>query len=878
MTITFGAICSFLQSVENISKRQPRLPPKQERDVIREITTNWFINQRQDLDDPTVNGGAVLSALFPHRRKDRVYGLQAPLLAKRLTTLLDFSHGQKALFNDWKTGQIGDLGAYTERAMATWDGTFQTKQVIPIERIERLLVQLAAKYRFSDAAVRKQRDWQTNTNTEMKNIFIRLESWEAKWLVRLLLRDHSTIELDERHVCGQYHFLLPDLLMFQNDFDAVFGMLRRELSGYPATPLPSEETALRIEAAQKLNAVVGVKVGRPTFYKAWSFEHCFRLLGNRAWASEIKYDGEYCEIHVDMDQSPNNIKIFSKNGKDATTDRGMLHSTIRSALRMGRADCLFKSKCVVLGEMVVYSDREKKILPFSKIRKHVSRSGSFLGTWQDSLPHAWEHLMIVFFDVLVVDSQATLRHSFQNRRNVLRKLVSAVPGRSMRSEWTLLDFKAGGGMEDLKQAFARTLARRQEGLVLKPLHAPYFPLLTEQGNGHAKFFVKMKKDYLGDMGGERDFGDFAVVGASFDPQIAPQSGLIPLHWTHFYLGCCMNQTAVRGTGAKTRFKIVAVLGLDTCIPKSDVKYLNIQGYVRQVPVRSGGLNDVFEVEYCIGLQKRMTVVFKKPFVAEVLGGGFEKLPNEDFEMLRHPRMKKVHHDRTWEDCVTMEDLVRMADEKWGVPDADKLVDGHARDVALLAKKYAKRIGSSQVSMTTDDTTQGTTQQTTPRTTQETPEVTVNQTVHVTLAQTSDAVVDETQQQSHSSVTAQYSEAGSTQRRGINASRESRILVREDTSDRLTEISSTARPITEPSKPPQCITETAMSVAMKRSFTAPISPPTIKRRRVLSLLDAAGANRNLGSFDFDSQNKTIHIYANKGLKVRVHTNLLERNIG
>lgn len=174
MTITFGAICSLLQSVENICICQPRLPPRQEKESIREIITNWFKNQRHNLDHPETNGGAVLSALFPHRRKDRVYGLQAPLLAKKLVTLLGFGHGQRALFDGWKTGKIGDLGAYTERTMAQWDGTFKTKHAFPIERIDRLLVQLAAKYRFSDEAIRQQRDWHIKTDTELKEIFLSL--------------------------------------------------------------------------------------------------------------------------------------------------------------------------------------------------------------------------------------------------------------------------------------------------------------------------------------------------------------------------------------------------------------------------------------------------------------------------------------------------------------------------------------------------------------------------------------------------------------------------------------------------------------------------------------------------------------------------------
>jgi DNA ligase-4 len=884
MTITFGVICSLLQSLENISTRKPRLLPKEEKESVREIISNWFSNQRDALDDPETNGGAVLSALFPHRRKDRVYGLQPPLLAKKLANLLAFNNGQRALFEGWKTGAHGDLGVYTERAMKPWDGTFTSKRAFPIERIDQLLVQLAAKYRFSDEAIRKKRNWDVKTDTELKEIFVRLESWEAKWLVRLILRDHCTVELDEKFVLEQYHFLLPELLMFQNDFEAVFGMLRGELSCYPAVPEPGQERSMRIEAAQKLKAVVGVKVARPTFHKAWSFKHCFQLVGKRAWAAEVKYDGEYCEIHVDLDNTERDTKIFSKNGKDATADREPLHNTIRNALRIGRADCMFKKKCIVLGEMVLYSDKEKKIMPFSKIRKHISRSGSFMGTLQDSLPHEWEHLMIVFFDVLVLDNGPVLRHCLQDRRKILRDLVQAIPGRSMRSEWTLLDFKTGDGITDLKQTFARTMANRQEGLVLKPLHAPYFPLFSEQGNRQAGFFIKMKKDYLADMGGERDLGDFAVIGASFDAQVAPKTDLKPLHWTHFHLGCCTNKDAVQRTGAKPTFKVVTSLSLDKCIPKHDVKYMNIQGYVRQATLLEDGSTAEFDIKESKGYDRRMTAVFKKPFVTEILGGGFEKLQNENFEMLRHPRVKKVHHDRTWEDTVTMEELERMAEEKWEVPDAEKL-DGHAKDVALLVKKYVKEMGGSQLTVTTDDTTQQTTQRTTPRSTQETPRRTPLK--PVVQSSSGGAVVEETQQHKYTTVSStQCSADRSTQGKGIRASREVRILVREDTSERLNTFALPTPNPTAPavpassasiSSPPKSSTLSNLSTTTtkKRSFTELVSPPNAKRRKILSPLQSSGGNRHLGAFDYDSQERTIHIYAKEGLKVQIHTGSPEK---
>ena len=888
MTISFNAICSLLQSTENITTHRPRLPPKQEKGSIQQTTANWFNNHRATLDDPSTDGGAVLSALFPHRRKDRVYGLQTPLLAKKLSRLLNFNHGQKALFDGWKTGKHGDLGVYLERTLKPWDGTFSSKRPVSIKRVDQLLTQLAARYRFSDPAVRSHRDWHLSADEELKGILVRLESWEAKWLVRIVLRDYCTIALDEHLIFEQYHFLLPDLLVFQNDFDAVFGMLRGELSGYPAVPGNLEERSMRMEAARKLKPIVGVKVGRPAFKKAWSFKHCFQLVGQHAWAAENKYDGEYCEIHIDLCRAPQDIQIFSKNGKDATSDREALHATIREALRIGRPDCAFKSKCIVLGEMVLYSDKEKRIMPFSKIRKHISRSGSFIGTLQDSLPHEWEHLMIVFFDVLVLDDKPVLRHCLQERRNLLRDLVQVKPGRSMRSEWSLLDFKTGDGITDLKEIFARNLASRQEGLVLKPLHAPYFPLIYGQGSRRPGYFIKLKKDYLGDMGGERDLGDFAIIGASFDAQIAPKSDLKPLHWTHFHLGCCTNKVAVQRTGVKPSFKIVATVSLDQCIPKPDLKYLNVHGHIRKANMHQDGSTDDFGIEHSKSYDRRITTTFRVPFVAEILGGGYEKVQNETFEMLRHPRVKKLHNDRTWEDCVTLEELEHMAKQKWDVPNADKL-DGHAKDVAVLAAKYVRE---SQTSYSTYKTTQDTAQ-TTPR---KSSEASSNPTP-------SDAVVQETQQPTLNTYTTASSSphhSGSTQGMGTRASRQVRILVRRDTAERL----ALATPLKPPPPAPLLISPTVLTPSstaplptphrlpatalLPPSSTAPgplasrkraaqladfVSPPAVRRRiKGRTPLKDFGANgvRSLGAFEYESQEGVIHIYAKEGLKVHVHT--------
>ncbi|EOA84205.1 uncharacterized protein SETTUDRAFT_21563 [Exserohilum turcica Et28A] len=853
MTITFHAICSLLQSIEDITAKQSREPLKHDKDKARDIIAKWFLDQRDALDDPATNGGAVLSVLFPHRRKDRVYGLQPPLLAKTLSHLLAFNHGQRALFDGWKTGTHGDLGVYIERAMKPWDGTFSSKQHLSVDQVDRVLVQLAAKYRFSDEQIRQRRDLDFKSDTEMKHIFVRLESWEAKWLVRLLLRDYCTIQLDELFVMQRYHFLLPELLMFQNDFDAAFDILRGELSCYPAAPEPAEANAMRIEAAKKLRARVGVKMGRPSYYKAWSFQNCIQLVGSRAWAAEVKYDGEYCEIHVDLEKGKNSLRIFSKNGKDATADRHAIDGTIRNALRIGQPDALFKRNCIVLGEMVVYSDEDRKILPFSKIRKHVTRSGSFIGTMQDSRPHKWEHLMIVFFDVLTLDDEPILRHCLQDRRKILRKLVRVIPGRSMRSEWTLLDFKTGSGLTDLKQTFARNLADRQEGLVLKPLYTPYLPLLTGDGHRQASFFIKLKKDYLCDMGGQRDLGDFVVIGASFDAQVAAKVNLKPLHWTNFHLGCCINKDEVMRTGIRPRFNVVASLCLNTSIPKSDARYLNVQGYIRQATLREDGWTDEFEISNFGDCTPRMSVAFRKPFVAEILGGGFETPQNASFEMLRHPRIRKIHHDRTWEDAVTMQDLERMAEEKFEIPDAQNL-DGHARDIALLVKKYVREMNGSQVTATTDETTQKTTQRSSSLPLPETPQ---RKEGRFQASSVSEALCSSDENED---------EGSEVNRLRPNTpkptSTSSTILA---PSTPITRASEDASAAVSDSKAPSVVP----AKIKRQSFIGVISPPQSKRRRALCPLQAPNGERQQEK-STESRESTINNYANEGPSIQAPT--------
>ncbi|KAK5073398.1 hypothetical protein LTR70_010298 [Exophiala xenobiotica] len=71
--------------------------------------------------------------------------------------------------------------------------------------------------------------------------------------------------------------------------------------------------------------------------------------------------------------------------------------------------------CILVGELVVWSDVVRDIMPFYKIRRHVTRAGRRLGCERDSSPDPDEHLMIVFYDILLWDDHICIYETYKQR-------------------------------------------------------------------------------------------------------------------------------------------------------------------------------------------------------------------------------------------------------------------------------------------------------------------------------------------------------------------------------------------------------------------------------------------------------------------------------
>jgi len=427
--------------------------------------------------------------------------------------------------------------------------------------------------------------------------------------------------------------------------------------------LPLEDEAKFVALmAQHISPQLGIMVRRQPFCKARSIKHCVNMATSRIMSIERKHDGEYCQVHIDISKGRECIQIFSKNGRDSTEDRLALQSAIKAGLKLGLPDCKIKSRAILEGELLVYCSIQKAILPFYHIRKHVRHGGRRIGTEMDSPKKSSESLMIVFYDILMLDNKILLVEPHKKRRAHLKGVVTPIVGYAEIVERAMIDFGSREAPEILRNAFGSAIRKRWEGFVLKGLEDPYF---SWQAGSRS---IKLKKDYIAGLG---DSADLCIVGGRCDPRIRNGLGLGlgRLSWTNFYVAAVINKDEVRRHDVRPVFRILDCLGPGS-LSKDDITTLNSEGkFLEQDYVAESTFMVIQHPRTDIPLP---THIFTRPIVVEVMGAGYERPQSANFWMLRFPRRVgskiKLHRDRDIADTVSFDELQGMAEESMKHPE------------------------------------------------------------------------------------------------------------------------------------------------------------------------------------------------------------------
>nr|CAB88640.1 conserved hypothetical protein [Neurospora crassa] len=607
MPFLFSYVCDLLQALDDNQRAKSGLK------TTAKIIENWFAKHRSLIDRDDHNDTALLSTLFPEKRTDRVFRYGPGRLERIIGRGLVLGMTRREELGRHADAKWGmDLAECVERILRDTPNPDPIRPVT-VEEIDNLLHDIASHCHFSSPAVRSSAPSSTPLSREkaLGDIYTRFSPRDAKWFTRLFLKNYRPVILDPQLVYRNYHPRLPLIVKVRDDFVDAGRIL--------ASHRQERTVTGRDEFAKHLKPRLGVKVGRQPWFQARSIKHCLQMDYGRM-SCEEKYDGEYCQVHIDLSKGYDCIQIFSKSGKDSTPDRKALH------------------------------EWEEKILDFYKIRKHVSRSGAFLSTEQDSQRNPWEHLMIVYYDILLVDDESLLAVKHSERMQRLQEIVTEVKGRSMLVQRQIIDCSRPSAESDLRRAFATCITNRGEGLVLKP-DATYFNFDTSVGYS-GSIAIKLKKEYIRRFG---DVGDFAVVGARYDPTKAKSFDLPNIKWTHFYIACLGNKEEVVRFGAVPNFVVTNVVELN------ETQMRAFMTAIQPVAVDPQD-NTAFSLRIEDGVdgKKTPTTIFKVPPVFDIRCFSFDRPGNTGFWTPRFPMVNKIHCDRTYLDVLSFSELQEMA--------------------------------------------------------------------------------------------------------------------------------------------------------------------------------------------------------------------------
>lgn len=649
MTFHFSWFCELLEEL-NVQKHEGRATYARQDDPRDRIVSTWFTRYDDRVSRRGHGALALLSALFPERRSDRTYNLQERRLSAIFGRALVLGDTRRKVLNGWQRHNGPDFATCVEQVMveAEFDTPAEAHQVT-VEEIDVALTKIAANTIASAPQIRAEMNDQTPADI-LTPIIRRLRSSEAKWLVRMIMKCYTPAEIPEYAASHNFHFMLPKLLRIQNSFEAAVEVIsRQDIAKLPARPSKEYETALLPFVFKEIEPQLGVTIQRQPLDKARSIKHCVKIANQRTISIERKYDGEYCQIHVDRSGKNSKIQIFAKSGRDATNDRLELLGPIKTGLRLGHPDCKIRHRAILEGELVVYSRAKKNILPFYHIRKHVKHGARRIGTEADSPKKAGEQLMVVFFDILLLDNRILANFPDSRRRQYLKSLILPVEGLSCIGERALINFASSNASQSLRVAFAAAIRQRWEGFVLKGTDDAYFSWQASTRG------IKLKKDYILGLG---DTIDLCIIGARHEGRAELDLNLGTLTSTHFYIACLTNKEDVVRFDGVPSFKILDCVGAGA-VSNIAMHALNDEGKFLQRPFAL--TTEYMNIESNLRDLPPPTDMFIKPIIVEMTGAGFERPQSANFYVLRFPRGLKIHKDRGLGDTVEFDELQSMAE-------------------------------------------------------------------------------------------------------------------------------------------------------------------------------------------------------------------------
>jgi DNA ligase-1 len=310
---------------------------------------------------------------------------------------------------------------------------------------------------------------------------------EAKYLIKIILGDMRTgikVNLVEEAIAAAYSGAIAEVRH------------ARMLNGNLREVLELAATGRLTEARMKLFHPLGFMLASPVETVEEALQRFSTEVAQEGLAGPIikeapireaqledKYDGVRAQIHCGSPEHPGRVALFSRSREDMTA----------SFPELVEAFADFNQPMVLDGEILAWSSKEKRALPFSSLQARLGRK-RVTTEMRESVP-----VVFMAFDVLYTGGQMMMEKTLQERRQVLEELVGREYARtrvgsrsSAAGQQTELLFEAMAATDSfarlmlapavqlesvaqLEQAYVDARARGNEGVMLKARHSVYQP-------------------------------------------------------------------------------------------------------------------------------------------------------------------------------------------------------------------------------------------------------------------------------------------------------------------------------------------------------------------------------------------------------------------
>ena len=364
----------------------------------------------------------------------------------------------------------------------------------------------------------------------------------------------------------------------------------------------------------------------------------FKRFENIPFTCEYKYDGFRGQIHYH-----NGItEVFSRNLENMTQTFPDIVEYVNNFKKMSDEKNTEKplTSFIIDCEMVAFDKVKNKILPFQQL---TTRSRKNVDISQITI-----HVCMFCFDILYLNDEILTKKTLRERREILYNTFT-------ESEYIQFAKNlSSDNTTEIENFMTESIAAGCEGLIIKAIdkNSEYMPA---QRNFN---WLKLKKDYLDTTIG--DSIDLVVIGASYGK--GKRVGL----YGSFLLACYNDDSET--------YESVTMTGGGLKDDDLDKFYKELQSHIIPKPQKNYRLGtaeaDVYFDPYMVWEVKTADLTLSPIYTA-----GADLIPEHRGISLRFSRFIRLRPDKTPEEAVTSEYIVKLYKEQASITNNSKELKG-----------------------------------------------------------------------------------------------------------------------------------------------------------------------------------------------------------